>query len=98
MGEIAEAMIEGVLCSTCGDYLGVAVGYPRYCASCEASQDAPEPKAVPTPGSPEAVAEGCRCPVLDNAAGRGAWGTHDMPFEKKVWTHAGNCPLHGGRR
>lgn len=34
MGEIAEAMQDGILCETCGDYLGDAVGYPRKCKHC----------------------------------------------------------------
>jgi hypothetical protein len=49
--------------------------------------DAPSPykswgKLVP--GSDEAYAEGCKCPILDN---------QDMPAGKK-WVN-GDCPLHG---
>jgi hypothetical protein len=36
------------------------------------------------PGSPEAVAKNCKCPVMDNA---------EMPDDKK-WVNA-DCPLHG---
>jgi hypothetical protein len=36
------------------------------------------------PGSPEAVANSCSCPILDN---------QDMPNDKK-WVNA-DCPLHG---
>jgi len=36
------------------------------------------------PGSPEAVAKNCKCPVMDNAK---------MPADKK-WVNA-DCPLHG---
>jgi hypothetical protein len=36
------------------------------------------------PGSDEAYAEGCKCPILDN---------QDMPVHKK-WVN-GDCPLHG---
>ena len=36
------------------------------------------------PGSPEAVANSCSCPVMDNA---------EMPDDKK-WVN-GDCPLHG---
>ena len=36
------------------------------------------------PGSPEAVAKNCKCPVMDNA---------EMPNDKK-WVN-GDCPLHG---
>jgi hypothetical protein len=48
---------------------------------------------VPNPGSREAIYLGCRCPVLDNAHGRGfPWGGNDPSF----WIN-GECPLHGGR-
>jgi len=36
------------------------------------------------PGSPEAVANSCKCPILDN---------EEMPDDKK-WVNA-DCPLHG---
>lgn len=37
MGEIAEMMLEGILCESCGVFLGGdAAGYPRYCADCAA--------------------------------------------------------------
>ena len=36
------------------------------------------------PGSPEAVANSCKCPILDN---------QEMPDDKK-WVN-GDCPLHG---
>lgn len=37
------------------------------------------------PGSPEAIQEGCTCPILDN---RDIYGTD------RYWC-AGDCPLHG---
>ena len=43
-----------------------------------------------SPGSDEAVAAGCLCPVLDNARGRGAWGSDGETFLR-----AADCPLHG---
>jgi hypothetical protein len=36
------------------------------------------------PGSPEAVAQGCTCPVMDN---------EEMPIDRK-WVNS-DCPLHG---
>jgi len=42
---------------------------------------------TPTPGSDEAIALGCCCPVLDNGHGR---GRGDGTF----WVIEG-CPLHG---
>ena len=44
--------------------------------------------AVPHPGSPEAVAKGCTCPILDNAHGGGYLGIPGM------FVMTGGCPLH----
>lgn len=49
----------------------------------------------PNPGSDEALDLGCRCPVLDNANGRGAWGSSG---EDAVFWINGDCPLHGKER
>ncbi|EHM3180456.1 hypothetical protein VY617_002021 [Enterococcus faecalis] len=36
MGEIAEMMLEGVLCAGCGVFLDVyGNGYPEYCEDCQ---------------------------------------------------------------
>jgi hypothetical protein len=35
MGDWADLMLDGVVCQSCGVYLGDAVGYPRSCANCE---------------------------------------------------------------
>ena len=42
------------------------------------------------PGSDAAVAAGCRCPVMDNARGRGYLG------QPGVFVMMADCPLHGG--
>lgn len=34
MGEIAEMMLDGTMCSSCGEYLGTDNGYPTQCAGC----------------------------------------------------------------
>lgn len=41
MGEIAEMMIEGILCQFCGVYMddGEAPGYPRSCTDCAEDED-----------------------------------------------------------
>ena len=44
--------------------------------------------AVPHPGSPEAVAKGCTCPILDNAHGGGYLGIPGM------FVMTAGCPLH----
>lgn len=49
-------------------------------------------KAQPNPGSPEAIAAGCLCPVIDNHHGKG------IPVGKDrspLFWHSANCPLHG---
>jgi len=43
----------------------------------------------PTPGSDEAVKQGCTCPVLDNARGKGFM----MQGERCFW-YSGDCPVH----
>jgi len=44
MGDIAELMIEGVLCETCGDYLGGPTGFPRRCSACRGEASPPKPR------------------------------------------------------
>jgi hypothetical protein len=46
-------------------------------------------KKVPNPGSDEAIKQGCTCPVLDNAHGKGSYRggffiTADCPLHTKV--------------
>jgi hypothetical protein len=39
MGEIAEMMLDGTLCQTCGGVIdGTTPGYPRYCEDCAKDQ------------------------------------------------------------
>lgn len=45
----------------------------------------------PRPGSDEALAQGCKCPVLDNGHGRGRGGDGN----RYGWVISENCPLHG---
>ena len=58
----------------------------------------PEPHESPNPnpGSPQAKMEGCRCPVMDNAHGRGAFLDPDTR-EPQFWITEG-CPLHDAKR
>ena len=41
------------------------------------------------PGSDEARAAGCQCPVLDNGYGRGL-----VLDGKRVWWQVADCPVH----
>jgi len=34
MGDIADAILEGVFCQVCGEYLGEGDGFPSSCAGC----------------------------------------------------------------
>jgi len=49
----------------------------------------------PNPGSDEAIKQGCVCPVLDNAHGRG-WmgGVKDPDTGGVVFVYRVDCPLH----
>ena len=42
----------------------------------------------PSPGSDAAIQQGCTCPVMDNAHGRGYMGVSG------VYVYSGDCPLH----
>lgn len=57
--------------------------------------DKPDSKRVPNPGSKAAKMQGCTCPDLDNAFGRGAFNTRG---KKAVFVMMLNCPLHGRPR
>ena len=43
---------------------------------------------TPSPGSDAAIKQGCTCPVLDNAHGRGYMGVPG------IYAYSGDCPLH----
>lgn len=47
--------------------------------------------STPNPGSDEALAMGCRCPILDNNYGTGAYQDSDGPH---FWINQ-DCPIHG---
>jgi len=51
-----------------------------------------EQRPVPFPGSEDAQAAGCRCPVIDNRRGRGAYNS-PTTGEPQFWIVDG-CPLH----
>jgi hypothetical protein len=47
----------------------------------------------PNPGSDEAIAQGCKCPVIDNHHGKGVpMGKNGAPL---FWVSE-KCPMHGG--
>lgn len=47
---------------------------------------------IPNPGSDEALAMGCLCPVMDNRRGRGS-GYVDLDGNPLWWIN-GDCPVH----
>ena len=58
-------------------------------------EETPVEAQRPNPGSDEARALGCLCPVLDNNHGRFApWPTEDGEGE---WWVRGDCPVHTPR-
>jgi hypothetical protein len=49
---------------------------------------------TPNPGSPEATAEGCICPVYDNARGLGYMGGMKDVNGDTVFVMVVGCPVH----
>ena len=49
----------------------------------------------PNPGSSEAVAQGCKCPVMDNFHGKGIPFTSDEGEILIAFWKDATCPLHG---
>lgn len=47
------------------------------------------------PGSEEAIAAGCSCPVMDNAHGKGYMGGVKGDDGNTVFIVSSECPLHG---
>jgi len=89
MGEIAEMMLDGTLCASCGTYMeGEAVGFPSYCSSrCAkdagvdfAADDrfAPRvPRANRAGIKPNAPKAGqVKCPVCARAVKKAGLGDH----------------------
>lgn len=89
--------LENLILATCnkdGDYIelwkeAVAIKEARELMQKELTMK------KPTPGSYEAIAEGCKCPVLDNAHGFGYLGGVKDESGATVFVVNGDCPLHG---
>jgi hypothetical protein len=41
MGDVADMMLEGILCESCGEYLGDGDGYPVSCFGCSEYERTP---------------------------------------------------------
>jgi hypothetical protein len=39
MRKMTEMVLDGILCESCGEYIGSAVGYSRRCESCGGGED-----------------------------------------------------------
>lgn len=51
----------------------------------------------PNPGSREAIALGCECPVIDNGHGRGYMGGMKDSNGETLFVVTLFCPLHGAK-
>lgn len=49
---------------------------------------------LPSPGSAEAINQGCICPVLDNAHGCGYMGGAKDRNGETIFVTTGGCPVH----
>lgn len=65
MGDIADMMLDGTLCTECGEYLGSTLGYPQRCAGCGGDDSEPMSAA----GAALCVPRGGRARRLKPAGG-----------------------------
>lgn len=97
MGEIAEAMLDGTMCSQCGEYLGSDAGYPILCASCK-REERRQPsvgrgnrynvKAAPKiaqPGDPIKVGDTIACPFCVKRVKMVGFGQHMLDQHRDKW-------------
>lgn len=49
---------------------------------------------TPNPGSDEAIAQGCLCPVIDNGHGKGYMGGMKDEAGNTLYVKVVGCPLH----
>lgn len=70
MGDIADMMIEGILCEGCGEYMGDAVGYPRCCPDCSKPAF---PKPVPK----------VKCPTCGKKVKKSGLADHQRDVHQK---------------
>ncbi len=96
----------GDLCPHCGSDKVVMItpatpgpiGWGGRCKACGKTWDMPMPSGeeypaprTPVPGSDTALAQGCTCPVMDNAHGRGWRQTSDGT---PIFVMVEGCPVH----
>lgn len=61
MGDIADMIIEGVLCQGCGEYMGDGNGYPQWCRACMKTEDRKETLPGPKPGAKQKKVRCAHC-------------------------------------
>ena len=49
---------------------------------------------LPNPGSPESVKQGCTCPIMDNAYGKGYMGGVKDDDGNIIFVTQVGCPVH----
>jgi hypothetical protein len=47
MGDLADMALEGILCQTCGIYMGEGEGYPVLCENCKQEETKVDAEACP---------------------------------------------------
>lgn len=100
MGEIADAMLDGTMCSCCGDYLGGDEGYPVMCAACRAAERR-EPRIprfdrykikdnpkVRKPGDPIHQGDKMSCPFCVKRVKVTGFGDHMLNQHRDKWRAA----------
>ncbi len=68
MGDIADMILDGQMCQTCGEILGQGDGYPVFCRACM-----PDNKRIgPAPPNPKKT----NCPICNKRVKKTGLGMH----------------------
>jgi hypothetical protein len=96
MGEIADAMLDGTMCSCCGEYLGGDEGYPVQCAGCRRAERS-EPRVprfdryaiksakIQQPGDGIRHGDRMACPFCVKRVKVSGFGDHMLDQHRDKW-------------
>ena len=91
-GDVAEAMLDGTLCESCGEFIGSPVGYPTRCTGCKDD----EPEVARTDNKPAAmvICPSCQKRVKEVGLGRHVKDAHPESQQVMRYNHKtrGNTP------
>jgi hypothetical protein len=81
MGEIADMMLDGTMCSCCGEFLDTDNGYPTLCDSCAAADAKDSPQTIKKKPCRQKI----KCPLCEKNISKVGLGDHvqDVHYDRK---------------